>query len=144
MSDDTRRSVSLTRLSRGRYEATNARGGTLVVGQGGEDFTPVELLLTAIAGCSAIDVDYLTSRRAEPVRFELTMAGDKTRSSAGNRMVDLTLTFDVTFPPDASGDGAREVLPRAVQASHDRLCTVSRTVEQGTPIAVRIAGSAGE
>ena len=144
MSDDTRRSVSLTRLSRGRYEVTNARGGTLVVGHGGEDFTPVELLLTAIAGCSAIDVDYLTSRRAEPVRFEVSMAGDKSRSSAGNQMGGLTLTFDVTFPADGSGDDAREMLPRAVQASHDRLCTVSRTVEQGTPIAVRIDGAAGE
>lgn len=144
MSDDTLRSVSLSRLSRGRYEATNVRGGRLVVGHGGEDFTPVELLLTAIAGCSAIDVDYLTSRRAEPVRFAMTMAGDKTRSEVGNHLVNLTLTFDVAFPDDESGDAAREMLPRAVEASHDRLCTVSRTVEHGTPIAVRIAGTAGE
>jgi putative redox protein len=36
------------------------------------------------------------------------------------------------------GDAARAVLPDAVKKSHDRLCTVSRTVELGTPIATRI------
>jgi putative redox protein len=89
-------------------------------------------------------VDYVTSRRAEPRRFELSMTGEKVRTVAGNNLVNLTLTFDVAFPDDKTGDDAREMLPRAVQASHDRLCTVSRTVEEGTPIAVRITGAAGE
>ena len=31
------------------------------------------------------------------------------------------------------------VLPRAVAQSHDRLCTVSRTVQAGTPVENRIA-----
>ena len=145
MSDETTlRSVSLSRIERGRYEATSVRGGTLRVGHGDEDFTPIELLLAAIAGCSAIDVDQMTSRRAEPSRFELSMTGDKVRTETGNHLVNLTLTFDVAFPEDKGGDDAREMLPRAVQASHDRLCTVSRTVEEGTPITVRITGAAGE
>ena len=52
----------------------------------------------------------------------------------GNRMTNLTLTFDIAFPDDEGGQAAYDVLPRAVQQSHDRLCTVSRTVEVGTPI----------
>ena len=139
MSEESHRSVGITRLEQGRYEATNARGGKLVFGHGdGDAFTPVELLLTAIAGCSAIDVDLITSRRAEPTRFEVTMDGEKIRDEHGNRLTDLVLTFRVEFPDDEGGRAAEGVLPRAVQQSHDRLCTVSRTVETGTPIAVRM------
>ena len=34
-----------------------------------------------------------------------------------------------------AGDAAREMLPEAVQLSHDRLCAVGSTVEAATPIA---------
>jgi uncharacterized OsmC-like protein len=135
MSEDTERSIDLTRLQKGRYEAVNARGGRLVVGSGDDEaFTPVELLLAAIAGCSAIDVDAITSKRAEPTRFEVAMRGDKIRDDQGNRLVDLVLRFDVAFGDDDAGRAAYDVLPRAVRMSHDRLCTVSRTVEVGTPV----------
>lgn len=138
MSDDTTRDIGLTRLEKGRYEATNARGGTLVLGQGGTDeaFSPVELLLVAIAGCGAIDVDLITAKRAEPTKFDVRMSGDKIRDEHGNRMTNLLLTFDVEFPDDEGGRAARDVLPRAVRQSQDRLCTVSRTVEVGTPVEV--------
>lgn len=140
MSDDTARSVAIDRTSRGRYTVTNARGGTITIGTGDTaEFTPVELLLTAIGGCTAVDVDLLTSRRAEPAEFSLTVTGDKVRDEAGaNHMENLAVTFRVTFPDGDGGDAAREALPRAVQMSHDRLCTVSRTVETGTPVATSI------
>ena len=140
MSDDTLRSIEMTRLEKGRYEATNSRGGRLVVGQGGtsEEFSPVELLLVAIAGCSAIDVDFIVAKRAEPTRLDVRMSGDKIRDELGNRLTNLVLSFDVEFPDDEAGRAAYDVLPRAVQQSHDRLCTVSRTVEVGTPVETRI------
>jgi putative redox protein len=140
MSEERLRTVGITRLGQGQYEATNPRGGRLVFGRGeGDDaFTPVELLLTAIAGCSAIDVDMITSKRAEPTRFEVRMEGEKIRDDHGNRLVDLVLTFDVEFGDDANSRAAAAVVPRAVRQSHDRLCTVSRTVEVGTPIDVRV------
>ena len=140
MSDNTLRSIEMTRLAKGRYEATNSRGGRLVLGQGGtgEEFSPVELLLVAIAGCSAIDVDFIVAKRAEPTRLDVRMTGDKIRDELGNRLTNLVLSFDVEFPDDETGRAAYDVLPRAVQQSHDRLCTVSRTVEVGTPVETRI------
>ena len=48
------------------------------------------------------------------------------------------MTFRVRFPAGPEGDAAREVLPEAVQRSHDRLCTVGRTVELGTPVVTHI------
>ncbi|HEV7171341.1 OsmC family protein [Pedococcus sp.] len=129
------RSISMERVSKGVFDVTNVRGGTIRIGGGeGPEFTPVELLLTAIAGCSAVDVDFITSKRAEPGSFVVTASGEKLKDERGNHMGDLQVRFSVTFPEDHAGDRAREMLPKAIAMSHDRLCTVSRTVELGTPI----------
>ncbi|MGH3412015.1 MAG: OsmC family protein [Marmoricola sp.] len=135
MNQDEGRTVELTRTSSGRYEARNVRGGVLPVGSGeDQDFTPVELLLAALAGCSAIDVDLITGRRAQPVRFEVHAEGDKVRDDQGNHLTGLLLTFDVRFPDGDAGDAARGVLPRSIEQSRDRLCTVSRTVALASPV----------
>lgn len=132
------RSVSLTRTGSGTFEATNVRGGTIHIGAGeSADFTPVELFLTAIAGCSAVDVDYITSRRAVPTRFDVASEGEKRKDEDGNHLGDIEVTFTVRFPDGEAGDRAREMLPRAVAQSHDRLCTVSRTVQLGAPVTMR-------
>ncbi len=137
MAEDTLRSVRLERVAVGRYIAHNARGGTLPIG--GDDFTPVELLLAAIGSCTATDTDVVTSRRAEPTAFTVTVTGDKVSDrETGNRMENLTVTFEVRFPEGEAGDTARTLLPRTVALSHDKLCTVSRTVERGTPVTPRI------
>lgn len=144
MTDDTVRSVDIQRTSVGRYVARNVRGGSISMGSGDEDsFTPVELLLAAIGGCTAIDVDLITSRRAEPDEFLVKVTGDKIRDEAGNRLENLTVEFTVRFPDGKAGDAARETLPRSVQMSHDRLCTVSRTVELGTPVSIAIVPRSG-
>jgi uncharacterized OsmC-like protein len=105
----------------------------------GTDFTPVDLLLAAIGGCTAVDVDILTSRRAEPDAFEVLVDAEKVRDNKkGNHLTDIVVTFRVRFPEGEQGDKARALLPDALQKSHDRLCTVSRTVELGTPITNRI------
>lgn len=136
MGNETRRQVEFERTANSKYEVRNVRGGTLSVGSGGDaDFTPVELLLAAIGACSAIDVDIVTSRRAEPTEFRAVVRGDKLRDpEEGNRMENLAVEFTIHFPDGEAGDKAREALPRAVKMSHDRLCTVSRTVELGTPV----------
>jgi putative redox protein len=139
MAAPTHRVVTVSREPDGVFIAGNVRGGTLTVGDGtGEAFTPTELLLAAIGACTAIDVATLTSRRAEPDSFEVHVDAEKVRDDGGNRLQDLAVTFRVSFPDGTGGDAARELLPEAVRRSHDRLCTVSRTVELGTPVAARV------
>src|SRR6266702_3010779 len=124
--DPAHRSVRLERIENSKYVVTNDRGGQIRVGKGeGTDFT-------------AVDIDILTSRRAEPEMFEILVDADKVRDEAGNRLTDIVVTFRIRFPEGEDGDKARALLPDAVRKSHDRLCTVSRTVELGTPITDRI------
>ena len=132
------RRVTMTRTEKGTYLVTNARGGVLSVGGGGEtaDFTAVELFLASMAACSATDVDYITSRIAEPTRFDVVAEGEKMRDGVENHLGDIEITFTVRFPEGEDGERARERLPRAIEQSRDRLCTVSRTVQRGAPVAM--------
>lgn len=129
------RSVELTRTAPSSYLATNPRGGTIQIGDASTtDFSPVELLLAGVAGCSAIDVDLLTSRLAEPGTFEVTAGAEKLRDEHGNHLGEVEVRFTVRFPEGTEGAAARERLPDAVAKSRDRLCTVSRTVALPTPV----------
>ncbi|HEV8559725.1 MAG TPA: OsmC family protein [Actinophytocola sp.] len=140
MADDTLRTVRIERTSAGRYTARNQRGAEITIGSSNaNDFSPVELLLAAIASCTATDADIATSRHTEPETFTVTATGDKIQDDQGSRMVNLAVQFSVTFPEGTKGDAARAILPRAVKLSHDKLCTVSRTVELGTPVSNSVA-----
>jgi putative redox protein len=144
MADTAHRTMSVTRSDGGVMTARNVRDGTLVVGDGSDErFSPTELLLAALASCTAIDVDTLTSRRAEPTSFEVRVDATKVRDELGNRLQDLVVTFRVAFPEGPAGDAAREVLPEAVRRSHNRLCTVGRTIETGPAVGTRIEDPAG-
>ena len=131
---DAHRSVSIERLSKARYRATNAEGDTIVVGEGDGSFSPIELLLTALAACTAIDVDYIVGKRDEPASFRVRSEANKVRDEGGNHLTDIVLTFDARFEDTEAGKAAQDVMARAVKQSHDRLCTVSRTVELGTKV----------
>jgi len=133
------RNVAVERVASGMFAAVNRRGGRITFGTGGDaDFTPTELLLAAIGGCTSIDVDILTSRRAEPESFEVLVDATKVRDENGNRLTGIEVTFRITFPAGEQGDEARAILPDVVKKSHDKLCTVSRTIELGTPVTTRV------
>jgi putative redox protein len=134
-SESTHRTLTVERVAAGQFAAVNSRGGRIVFGTGAdEEFTPTELLLIAIGGCTAIDIDIITTRRAEPESFEIVVDADKVRDEGGNHLANIEVTYRVRFPAGEAGDKARAVLPDAVRQSHERLCTVGRTVEMPTPI----------
>lgn len=132
--------VTVERTAAGLFVARNRRGGEVVFGTGEQDgFTPVELLLAAIAGCASIDVDTLVTRRAEPLSFVATATGERDKDEAGvSYATDLKVVFDVAFGDGDGADKARAVLPGAIRMSHDRLCTVSTTIQRGTPVEMTV------
>jgi uncharacterized OsmC-like protein len=134
------RSVTLVRESEGVYVATNAKGGQIRFGHNVEDgFGAVELLLAALAGCAGTDVDVVTSRRSEPTKFEVTVTADKVGGTAPAILRNVVATFDVQFPDGEDGDKARARVVPALQAAHERTCTVSRTIEHAVPVELRTA-----
>jgi uncharacterized OsmC-like protein len=134
MTDQDLRRVTLTRDSTGRYTVRNGRGGSITTSSGTDELSPVELLLAGIAGCTAVDVDTVTTRRAEPESFEIEVTADKVKDEQGNHLKDIEVTFRVRFPDGEAGDAARAILPTMVRRSHEEFCTVSRTVMLGAEV----------
>jgi uncharacterized OsmC-like protein len=132
------RRVTLTRNSMGRYTVRNDRGGSITTSSGTEEVSPVELLLAGIAACTAVDIDTVTTRRAEPENFEIEVTADKVKDEHGNRLKDIEVTFRVRFPEGEGGDAARKILPSLVRRSHEEFCTVSRTVMLSAGVTARI------
>lgn len=133
MSDETR-SIDLTRIAENHYRATAPNGASIEFGRGEGLMTPVELLLAAVAGCSSIDVDTVTSRRTEPTRFDVRASGDKVVEDGANRLESVHLDFDLAFPDNEAGRRADSQIEKLVSLSHDKYCTVSRTVELPTRV----------
>jgi uncharacterized OsmC-like protein len=111
----------------------------MTFGQGEGLMSPVELLLAAIAGCSSIDVDAMTSRRVQPERFDVTATADKAVIDGGSILDNIAVEWDLLFPAGEDGDKARARVGAALKSSHEKTCTVSRTVEAGVPIEFREA-----
>ncbi|WP_159609728.1 OsmC family protein [Glutamicibacter sp. JC586] len=137
MSENSRalREVNVQRTESGKYIATSvASGASIEFGQGEGLLSPVELLLAAIAGCSSIDVDVATTRRSEPEKFDVLASGYKISEDGASRMDDIHLGFDLKFPDTEEGRKAAGMVERIVKLSHEKYCTVSRTVELGASV----------
>ena len=132
--------VNLKRVSPVHYEVTNGRGSTISVGHGDDVFSPVELLLAAVGACSSIDVDVVTTRRADPEKFDVSIAGDVEKGPEGNRVKDVDLNFSLSFPDTDEGRTAQSLVARLVKLSHDKDCTVGRTVMLPTELHSAVDG----
>jgi putative redox protein len=90
-----------------------------------DSFTPVELLLAAIAGCSGVDLSTVSERDGVAVgEFELRVRGVKPIDA--NRLSHITVTYAVPEVEPAAGE--------ALVAEVSELCTVALTVEAGCPV----------
>jgi putative redox protein len=126
--------VNVERDDDGGYRARNDRGDEIVFsdGTGGTGFTPVELLLAAVGGCNIVSVEPLTAKRGHRlVKLSMSVAADKVEP---NRLGTVTVTYDVEMPP--GDDQARDVFEAVAQRVHQRACTVSRSLSQGTEVDV--------
>jgi uncharacterized OsmC-like protein len=126
--------VRVERTDDGGFRATNDRGAEVRLGSNADDgvFTPVELLLAAVGGCNIVTVEPLTAKRGHRlVRLAMTVQADKVES---NRLGPVTVTYDVELPAKEADEVFRAVAGRV----HDKYCTVSRSLAEGTEVRLEI------
>ncbi|MBN6053886.1 OsmC family protein [Nonomuraea sp. RK-328] len=127
--------VRVERTDDGGFRATNARGAEVRMGGGDEDgvFTPVELLLAAVGGCNIVTVEPLTAQRGHRlVRLAMTVEAEKVQP---NLLGPLTITYDVELPSEEAGEVYRAVAERV----HEKYCTVSRSLQEGTEVRLELS-----
>lgn len=112
------------------FVATNSRGARVAIGSGDEEgvFTPVELLLAAVGGCNIVTVEPLTAKRGHRLlRLAMTVESEKVEP---NLLGPVTVTYDVEVPSEQADEVFRAVAERV----HDKYCTVSRSLQEGTVV----------
>lgn len=115
--------IDLSRVGTHRYRVRNVSGDEIEFGRGEGLFSPVELLLAAIAGCSSIDVDTVTSRHTEFTGVDVSAEGRRIEEDGASRLADIRLSFSLAFPEDETGrrsrgDGRPRHRPLPRQALH--------------------------
>ncbi|SFT07086.1 OsmC family protein [Saccharopolyspora flava] len=128
--------VEVTRTGEHTFTATNSRGAEVAVGRDGAPgaFTPGELLLAAVAACSAVTSENLVIRRIGE-DGELVARADRTKNpDDDHKFAEIQVSLDA----DLDGVPDRDKLLDAVQRAIENYCTVSRSVEESTPITLTL------
>lgn len=92
---------------------------------GGDDNgpSPVELMLSGLAGCTGIDVtNIMKERLADVTKFEITV-DDEREDTTSRAVKHVTLTFDV------EGEVDLKKLKRAISLSVEKYCTVAHSLK---------------
>ena len=110
-----------------RYRGGRPGGPQVVLdGESEAGLTPPDVLVAALATCSAIDVeDYLQKRRTPPTSLSVSVRFSRAPKPP-RRVTEAHLTFRVAT------DSPREHVERAVQLSFDRYCSVASSLAPDT------------
>lgn len=116
-------------------EAANEEGGlirmdgsTSIGGlEGG--FSPMQLLLTGVGGCSAIDIIGILKKQRQDLQ-DLTIEVEGNRQSVEEYSEFKTIHIKFIF----TGNLEESKVERAINLSLDKYCSVSKTLEKATEI----------
>ena len=61
-------------------------------------------------------------------------SGDRVNEDGASRLSEVRVGFDLSFPDTPEGNQARRMVDNLIRISHEKDCTVSRTVENPTRV----------
>lgn len=121
-------------------EASNEEGNTLFmdaspsIGGHNKAMRPTQLLLSALGGCSAIDVIMILKKQKQEIEsFEVEVEGEREKVEEYSLFRDIVLHFKLKGKID------KDKAERAVQLSLDKYCSVSKTLEPTAKITYKIS-----
>lgn len=119
--------VSLRHEGGLRFVAGTGSGHDVVMDNAAGDTgpRPTELLLVAIAGCTAMDVVEILAKKRQPCTSYSTEVTGVQRETAPNVFTEITVVHVV------EGDVETEAVRRSIELSATRYCTVSAQVASG-------------
>jgi putative redox protein len=93
-------------------------------------FTPVELLLAALGGCGGLVVDR-TARAADHDDLRIVVES-VSRPEDDGRVGTVRVRYEIDLPEGSAPTA--EILESGIRLTHEKYCTVSRTVEHGARV----------
>lgn len=120
-------------------EASNEDGNVLHmdgspdIGGEGKGMRPMQLLLAAVGGCSAIDVILILKKQKQIIEsFEVEVEGEREKIEDYSLFRDICLNFKI------KGEVDFEKAERAVKLSMEKYCSVSKTLEPTAKISYKV------
>lgn len=127
--------ITIHRLTDLHMEAQNEEGGkirmdgTTKIGGLKGGFSPMQLLLAGIGGCSAIDIIGILEKQKQPLEdLQIVVDGDKQSVGTYSEFKNIHLNFIFT------GDIEKKKVERAMNLSFNKYCSVSKALEKGSEI----------
>ncbi len=122
------------------FEATNEEGCSINIdaspdiGGLNKGMRPMQLLLVAVGGCSAIDTVLILKKQKQEIEsFEIEVEGERVKVEEYSLFKHITLHFKFT------GKVSAEKAEKAVKLSLEKYCSVSKTLEPTAAIAYKIS-----
>jgi putative redox protein len=123
--------IEIKRLNEGFHmEAANEQGNTVHidaspdVGGTNQGMRPMQLLLTALGGCSSIDLINILKKQKQPLKdLKITVTGERQKDVVPSLYTQVHAHFKLF------GDLDEDKVQRAVSLSVDKYCSVAKTLE---------------
>lgn len=120
--------------------ASNEEGNTLAmdgseeIGGEGKGMRPMQLLLSAVGGCSSIDVLLMLKKQKQLVEsFEVEVEGHTEKVEEHRIFKTIVIHFKIT------GEVDFEKAERAVKLSLEKYCSVSKILEPTADISYKLS-----
>ena len=97
----------------------------------GQAFTPMELFLVALAGCTAMDVQWIMDRQRQKLnRFDIAINGTRRKEEPRYYdSIDLRYSF--------KGDNIRkDAVERAIRLSQEKYCSVRAMLKDSVKLTI--------
>ena len=119
------------------YDATSESGNTVRIDMQKTEVrkgqSPTELLLSAVAGCGAVDIVVILKKRKKTIQdFVIETTGIR-REEAPRRFTGIHCKYIVTSP-----DVSEEELEKAATLSIEKYCSVAATLNCEVTISVEV------
>ncbi len=92
-------------------------------------FTPMELFLVSLAGCTAMDVQYILERQRQRIKHLIITASGKRRDDDPRSYESIDLEYEV-----AGEDIRKDALERAIRLSQEKYCSVRAMVKDSVKL----------
>jgi len=114
-----------------RMEAVNDKGNSIIMDAGASDgghdsgVRPMQLLLAAMGGCSAIDLIGILRKQREPLTdLKITVTGEREQGVVPSLYTEVHVHFRLF------GNINQDKAKRAVELSVEKYCSVAKTLEK--------------